>query len=448
MSAEALEWLNLLARWVHVIAGIMWVGNSMLFNWLDRNLRDTDSDHPAKFGETWMLHSGGFYRVEKFKASASTLPDLLHWFKWQSYTTWVSGFCLLLIVYFQGRGAYLLDPEVSNLTYGDAVALSLSLLAGGWMFYDLLWRIPARRAWAQNLISLVALVGATYLVCDHLSGRAAYLLMGALLGSLMAGNVFFHIIPSQKEMVAAIQAGHDQDMALANRAKQRSIHNNYMTFPVLFAMISNHFGGLYGHELNWVILLILFFTSALIRHFMNIRFVWKPWLPASAGTLAAAAALLMAIFHMDTSSRAAYTPGLDPRSRPIRSRWNSRGCGRSSTIVASAATPPPRRTRCWAPPREGCISTPPCRSRRTRIASRSAPWCSAPCRWPTRPASRRRSAPCWACGWTRARRSSDGLLALAGILHPRPLVAATTALHSPTCPSRSRTAGRPPGSPR
>jgi uncharacterized membrane protein len=313
MSAEALEWLNLLARWVHVIAGIMWVGNSMLFNWLDRNLRDTDSDHPAKFGETWMLHSGGFYRVEKFKASASTLPDLLHWFKWQSYTTWVSGFCLLLIVYFQGRGAYLLDPEVSNLTYGDAVALSLSLLAGGWMFYDLLWRIPARRAWAQNLISLVALVGATYLVCDHLSGRAAYLLMGALLGSLMAGNVFFHIIPSQKEMVAAIQAGHDQDMALANRAKQRSIHNNYMTFPVLFAMISNHFGGLYGHELNWVILLILFFTSALIRHFMNIRFVWKPWLPASAGTLAAAAALLMAIFHMDTSSRAAYTPGLDPQ---------------------------------------------------------------------------------------------------------------------------------------
>ena len=309
MSAEVLEWLNLLARWVHVIAGIMWVGNSMLFNWLDRNLRDADSDHPAKFGETWLLHSGGFYRVEKFKASADTLPDLLHWFKWQSYTTWVSGFCLLLIVYFQGRGAYLLDPTVSNLTYGDAVALTLSLLAGGWMFYDLLWRIPARTPWLQGVVSLAALIGATYLVCDHLSGRAAYLLMGALMGSLMAGNVFFHIIPSQKEMVGAIEAGHDQDMALANRAKQRSIHNNYMTFPVLFAMISNHFGGLYGHHLNWLILLILFFASALIRHFMNIRFYWKPWLRASAGTLAATAAALVLIYQSGTTSRAAFTPG-------------------------------------------------------------------------------------------------------------------------------------------
>lgn len=309
MNAEILEWLNLLARWVHVIAGIMWVGNSMLFNWLDRNLRDADTTHPAKFGETWMLHSGGFYRVEKFMATAATLPPVLYWFKWQSYTTWVSGFCLLLIVYFQGRGVYLIDPAVANLSFGDAAALTLTVLAGGWMFYDLLWRIPTRKATLQGALSLGLLVALTYFVCHHLSGRGAYLLMGALMGTLMAGNVFFHIIPSQKEMVASIKAGRGHSQALADRAKQRSIHNNYMTFPVLFAMISNHFGGLYGHPLNWLILLVLFFTSALVRHFMNIRFTWQPWLPASAATLAAGAAALVVIFNLDQPARAVYTPG-------------------------------------------------------------------------------------------------------------------------------------------
>lgn len=316
MSADIVEWLNLVARWVHVIAGIMWVGNSMLFNWLDRNLRDGDSAHPAKFGETWLLHSGGFYRVEKFKASADTLPPLIHWFKWQSYTTWISGFCLVIIVYFQGRGVYLLDPAVSNLTYGDAVALCLAVLAGGWMLYDLLWRIPARAAIVPAVISLAGVVALTYLLCTHLSGRAAYLMMGALLGTLMAGNVFFHIIPSQKEMMAAIEAGHGQDMGLADRAKQRSIHNNYLTFPVLFAMISNHFGGLYGHELNWAILLILFFASALVRHFMNIRFVFRAWLPCAGGTIAVAAVALALVFHTHQPARAVHTPGVSTPGHP------------------------------------------------------------------------------------------------------------------------------------
>lgn len=304
MDAHWVEWLNLLARWVHVIAAIMWVGNSMLFNWLDRNLRDSDTTHPAKFGETWLLHSGGFYRVEKFKASASTLPSLLHWFKWQSYTTWISGFALLIIVYFSGRGAFLLDPMKADLTYGDGVGLALAVLGGGWMFYDLLWRVPARKSWAQGAISLAGLIAMTWFVHSQFSGRGSFLLMGALLGTLMAGNVFFHIIPSQKQMVAAIQAGHDQDFRLADRAKQRSIHNNYMTFPVIFGMISNHFSGLYGHPLNWLILLVLFFTSATIRHFMNIRFVWKSWLTASAITLAAAAAALVLIFTFGSRSSA------------------------------------------------------------------------------------------------------------------------------------------------
>lgn len=292
MEAQWLEWLNLVARWIHVIAAIMWVGNSMLFNWLDRNLRAGNAGEPAKFGETWLLHSGGFYRVEKFRAQASTLPPLLHWFKWQSYTTWITGFTLLILVYFGGRGAYLIDPLKGDLTYGDAVGLALAILGGGWMLYDLLWRIPARTPLWQGAVSVLGLIGLTWFVHDQFSGRGAYMLMGALLGSLMAGNVFFHIIPSQKQMIAAIAAGQDQDLSLADRAKQRSIHNNYLTFPVIFTMISNHFGGLYGHPLNWVILLILFFASATVRHFMNIRFVWTPWRLGIGATLLAAAAAL------------------------------------------------------------------------------------------------------------------------------------------------------------
>lgn len=297
MDPQLVEWLNVVARWIHVIAAIMWVGNSMLFNWLDRNLRTGDHGEPAKFGETWLLHSGGFYRVEKFRAQASTLPPLLHWFKWQSYTTWISGFTLLILIYFSGRGAYLLDPMKADLTYGEGVALALALLGGGWMFYDLLWRFPARNPLLKNLLSLAGLVAITWFAHDQFSGRGAFMMMGALLGTLMAGNVFFHIIPSQKQMVSAIEAGQDQDLSLADRAKQRSIHNNYLTFPVIFTMISNHFGGLYGHSLNWVILLVLFFTSALVRHFMNIRFVWRPWRQAIGLTLAGAAALLALILH-------------------------------------------------------------------------------------------------------------------------------------------------------
>lgn len=319
MSAELIEWLNLVARWVHVIAGIMWVGNSMLFNWLDRNLAPGVGGRDA-VGHIWLLHSGGFYFVEKTHLRSMEMPPFVHWFKWQSYTTWISGFCLVLIVYFQSRGAYLIDPSVSNLSYGDGVALTLAVLAGGWMFYDVMWRIPSKNTIVQGALSIAGLVAITYLLCHQLSGRAAYLLMGALLGSLMAGNVFFHIIPSQKELFATIKSGEGAALALADRAKQRSIHNNYMTFPVLFAMISNHFGGLYGHPLNWLILLILFFASALVRHFMNIRFTWKPWLAASAATLLAAGVALTVIMKTTRPAHAAepaFAPGAAAAGEPV-----------------------------------------------------------------------------------------------------------------------------------
>ncbi len=295
METHTVEWLSLLARWVHIIAAIMWIGNSMLYNWMDRNLRPGRDHNETKFGELWMLHGGGFYRLEKFRAQASTVPPLLFWFKWQSYTTWISGFALLILVYFQSRGAFLLNPA-NGLSYGEGVATALAFLATGWLVYDILWRIPSKGSGIKIVISLILLVFATKFATDTFSGRGAYLMVGALLATLMSGNVFFHIMVSQRKMMADIESGHDQDMALYTRAKTRSIHNNYITFPVIFTMMSNHFANLYGHPLNWVILLILVFMSALIRHFMNIRFNWKPWFAACTATFVIAGILLYFVF--------------------------------------------------------------------------------------------------------------------------------------------------------
>lgn len=318
MEVNGVEWLSLLARWVHIIAAIMWIGNSMLFNWMDRNLRLGDNESPTKIGDIWLLHGGGFYRLEKFRAQADTLPPLLYWFKWQSYTTWLSGFALLILVYFQSKGAFLLNPLNTNITYGKGVALALGFLVVGWLFYDLLWRIPTKSNTGKMLLSMLALIGATWFAHTVFSGRGAYLMIGAMLATFMSGNVFFHIIPSQKKMMASLESGGEQDMALSYRAKQRSIQNNYITFPVIFAMLSNHFGDLYGHPLNWVILLVLMFMGATIRHFMNIRFTFKPWLAACAATFAVAAALLYVIFAYGPHPARAATPtGADADQAPV-----------------------------------------------------------------------------------------------------------------------------------
>ena len=285
MEAIVLDWLNLLFRWLHVIAGIMWVGNSMLFNWLDRNLQGAGGD-ASKFGDAWLLHSGGFYKVEKFKAEGGRLPPLLHWFKWQSYTTWMSGCALLVLVYYLGGEAQLRDPN-SPLSLGLTHAVGLGTLVLGWLLYDGAWRLIGPRApgLASTAFGL-ALVAVGYGLCQVLTGRAAYMHAGALMGTLMAGNVFFHIIPSQKQLVAALTAGQPHDLALSDRAKLRSIHNNYLTFPVIFTMISNHFGAAYGHPQNWLILTLLCAGGALVRLFLNIRYTTPGWL---AGVLASLA---------------------------------------------------------------------------------------------------------------------------------------------------------------
>ncbi|HEX5690076.1 MAG TPA: urate hydroxylase PuuD, partial [Roseiflexaceae bacterium] len=236
MESTVRELLDLFVRWVHVIAGIMWIGNSLLFNWLDRNLRPVEPPVEGVQGKIWLLHSGAFYEVEKKLLPAGTpYPDKVHWFMFQNLTTWVSGIMLLVIVYYLGGAAFMIDPNVAQLSAGTAIAIGVGTLIGGWLVYDFLWRSPL----GQNTplafaISFALLIGLSYALTHLLSGRAAYIHIGALLGTLMTANVWFYVVPSQRELVAATRAGQAQDPALSLRAKQRSIHNNYMTFPVLF----------------------------------------------------------------------------------------------------------------------------------------------------------------------------------------------------------------------
>jgi uncharacterized membrane protein len=288
------ELLDLIVRWIHVIAGIMWIGNSLLFNWLDRNLRPLDEPKEGVQGKIWLLHSGAFYEVEKkLLPPGFPYPAKVHWFMFQNLTTWVSGVTLLILVYYLGGAAYMIDPSVAGLSPAAAIATGVGTLILGWFVYDLLWRSPlGKNSTLAAAISFALLIATTYGLSRVFGGRAAYIHVGALLGTLMTANVWFYVVPSQRELVAATKAGQPQDPALSYRAKLRSIHNNYMTFPVLFIMISNHFPGTYGNTLNWLILAILMTGGALVRHFLNIRFTYGQWLRYAAASAIVALALV------------------------------------------------------------------------------------------------------------------------------------------------------------
>jgi uncharacterized membrane protein len=289
------ELLDLLLRWFHVIAGIMWIGNSLLFNWLDRNLVKKEGID----GEIWLLHSGGFYQIEKKMLRPYQMPAKLHWFMWQNFSTWASGIFLLVIVYYLGGSAWLVEPGSGHASYSTAVSAAVGTLVGGWVFYDLIWRSPLhRRPLLSGAICVAALFAVAWALCQVMTPRAAYIHVGVLLGTLMTGNVWLVIIPSQRDLVDATRDGREQDRSLSLRAKQRSIHNNYMTFPLVFIMVSNHVPSTYSHRLNWLILAVLMVGGALVRHFMNIRFTYPRWrmaLGASAVAGAAAVYLLTSI---------------------------------------------------------------------------------------------------------------------------------------------------------
>jgi uncharacterized membrane protein len=293
MSAHLNEWLNLLIRWMHLIAGISWIGSSFFFMWMDSHLEEPKERNDRKKdveGELWMVHSGGFYLVEKYLIKPGWVPETLHWFKWEATFTWITGFFLLGVVYYMGGGLYLIKPE-SGVSSGLATVIGLSVLAGGWLIYDLSWKyLFAKHVKLGSAISFALAMGVAYGLSHVFSGRGMFIHIGALFGTLMVANVWMRILPAQQKMIDATQRGEVPDYTPGIRAKQRSVHNNYMTFPVLFIMLSNHFPSTYGNTYNWLVLGGIIVCGAGIRHFMNVK------TPFSKAALVAAIAGLFGIF--------------------------------------------------------------------------------------------------------------------------------------------------------
>jgi uncharacterized membrane protein len=264
-----LDWAALLVRWLHVIAGIAWIGASFYFVWLDNHLQplaDDERNDPRVGGELWAVHGGGFYRSQKYRVAPAILPPKLHWFYWEAYTTWLSGFGLLCLLYFLRAEAYLVDPAVVPLTKPTAVAIALGALIASWLVYDGLCRSPLGANPGMLTAVLAVLIGAeAWGLCHVFSGRGAFMIFGSALGTIMVANVLFVIIPGQRELVRAKQQGRDPDSAPGMRGKQRSVHNTYFTLPVLFVMISNHYAMTYGARSNWLVLIAMSFAGACIR---------------------------------------------------------------------------------------------------------------------------------------------------------------------------------------
>ncbi|MBT8092138.1 MAG: urate hydroxylase PuuD [Gammaproteobacteria bacterium] len=275
MEAYLLDWLNLLVRWLHFIAGIAWIGSSFYFIWLDNHLeapRNPGDEVKGVGGEAWSVHGGGFYHAQKYRVAPAVLPDTLHWFKWEAYTTWLSGIFLLALVYWYGAGIYLVDRNVAELSAPAAVGIAVAFIVGGWFVYDVLCKSALAndaRVFGVILLLLASLLA--WGLCQLFSGRGAYIHFGAVLGTIMVANVFFVIIPGQKQMLAAVERGATPDPAPGIRAKQRSVHNTYFTLPVLFVMISNHFAMTHSHPYNWAILIAISVSGALIRIYFVAR---------------------------------------------------------------------------------------------------------------------------------------------------------------------------------
>ena len=271
-----LEWMNMLVRWLHVITGIAWIGASFYFVWLDNSLRPpaagSDLAQKGVAGELWAVHGGGFYNPQKYLVAPAELPAELHWFKWEAYSTWLSGFALLVIVYWLNAQAMMVDRSVADLSSWQAIGLGFGSLVAGWVVYDLLCRSPlGKHDLAFGVVVFALLVGAAWVLTHFLSGRAAYIHVGAMIGTIMVANVAMVIIPGQRKMVEAMRAGLTPDPVHGIRGKQRSVHNNYFTLPVLFIMISNHFAMTYRHPHAWAVLGTIMAAGVFIRHFFNLR---------------------------------------------------------------------------------------------------------------------------------------------------------------------------------
>ena len=281
MESYYLDWANLLLRWAHVITAIAWIGASFYFVMLDNSLekpQDKESLAKGVSGEQWAVHGGGFYNMQKYGLAPKVLPDHLHWSYWESYSTWLTGFALFTMSYLWNASTYLIDKSKMDWQPGAAIAVALAFFVVFWMVYDGICQLFGKGKHGDTVVGLliaVFIAFATWLACQWFAGRAAFLLVGAMMATTMSGNVFFWIIPGQRKNVAALREGRPVDPTHGVRGKQRSVHNTYFTLPVLFAMLSNHYSFTYTHKYNWVVLLLIMLGGAAIRQFFVVRHRFK-----------------------------------------------------------------------------------------------------------------------------------------------------------------------------
>ncbi|NAW86265.1 urate hydroxylase PuuD [Photobacterium halotolerans] len=335
MDPHMTEWLNLAIRWVHMIVGIAWIGASFYFVWLENNLNRVNPKTGLS-GDLWAIHGGGIYHLEKYKLAPPTMPENLHWFKWEAYFTWITGVLLLGVVYYLNADIYLVAPG-SGLSATASVALGVGSLAAGWIIYSLLCDSAlGKKPMLLGIILFFGLVAAAYGLSQVFSGRGAYIHVGAIIGTIMVGNVFFVIMPAQRGLVKAIEENREPDPVLPAKGLLRSRHNNYLTLPVLFIMISNHFPSTYGSEYNWLILAGLAVFSILVRHYFNTRhgsqqFAWT--VPVAAlGMIALAFVTSPYASKMgETSVPAASAPAVEAKAESTTAQ--------AETSPAAAAQP-------------------------------------------------------------------------------------------------------------
>lgn len=268
--AVAWEWIAFAVRWLHVVTAIAWIGSSFYFIALDLGLVKRPHLPPGAYGEEWQVHGGGFYHIQKYLVAPATMPEHLTWFKWESYATWLSGFAMLCLVYYGGAELFLMDRQVLDVSATTAIAISLASLAAGWILYDLLCKSPlGRNTWGLMILLYILLVAMAWGYTQVFTGRAAFLHLGAFTATIMSANVFFIIIPNQKIVVADLIAGRTPDPKYGVIAKQRSLHNNYLTLPVIFFMLSNHYPLAFATAFNWIIAALVFLMGVTIRHWFN-----------------------------------------------------------------------------------------------------------------------------------------------------------------------------------
>nr|WP_272891873.1 urate hydroxylase PuuD [Stutzerimonas stutzeri] len=324
------EWLNLSIRWIHMIVGVAWIGASFYFVWLENNLNRANP-RDGLSGDLWAIHGGGIYHLEKYKLAPPQMPENLHWFKWEAYTTWLSGVALMMVVYYLNPSLYLIAPG-SEMAPAMAIAIGFGSLIVGWFVYDLLCDSPlGKKPALLGLVLFVLVIFAAWAYSQVFSGRAAYIHTGALIGTIMVGNVFRIIMPAQRALVAAIEQNRTPDPVLPAKGLLRSRHNNYFTLPVLFIMISNHFPSTYGSKYNWLILAGISVLAVLVRHYFNTRhdsnrFAWA---------LPAAAVGMICLAFVTAPNRQPSAPNLAPTS-PEQASMSEQQTGTSNATEADA----------------------------------------------------------------------------------------------------------------